>query len=220
MGKLIVLEGIDGSGKSTQFGLLCSRLEAEGVAFKRLVFPRYSEPSSVLLRMYLAGEFGTHPEDVNAYAASTFYAVDRYASFKKDWGAAYLAGGLMLADRYTTSNAVHQASKLPEAERPAFFKWLEDFEYGLMGIPAPDVVIYADVPAGVAQAQLRARESASGGSGDIHETDAAYLAACHVCADSAADYYGWRRVACAPDGKMRDIADIHSEIYNIVKEAL
>ena len=110
-GKLIVLEGTDGSGKSTQFRLLCERLEREGIPFRRLVFPQYQEPSSALLRMYLNGEFGSHPSDVNPYAASTFYAVDRYASWKKVWGEYYQNGGLVLSDRYTTSNAVHQACK-------------------------------------------------------------------------------------------------------------
>ena len=127
MGKLIVLEGTDGSGKSTQFHLLTQRLEAEGVAFRKLVFPQYSEPSSALIRMYLNGEFGRHPGDVNAYAATAFYAVDRYASFQKVWRKEYEAGGLILSDRYTTSNAVHQGSKLAPPQRRAFFQWLEEF---------------------------------------------------------------------------------------------
>ena len=114
MGKLIVIEGTDGSGKSTQFQLLTQRLENENRQFQRLVFPQYSEPSSALIRMYLGGEFGSSPADVNAYAASAFYAVDRYASYKKVWGQWYEEGGLIVSDRYTTSNAVHQASKEPE----------------------------------------------------------------------------------------------------------
>ncbi len=126
-GKLIVLEGTDGSGKSTQFARLCQRMEAEGQPFHRLVFPRYQEPSSMLLRMYLQGEFGSHPSDVNAYAASTFYAVDRYAAWKQDWGKLYRSGGIILADRYTTSNAVHQGGKLAGEEQAAFFSWLADF---------------------------------------------------------------------------------------------
>ena len=123
-GTLIVLEGTDGSGKSTQFHLLTQRLEAEGVAFRKLVFPQYSEPSSALIRMYLNGEFGRHPGDVNAYAATAFYAVDRYASFQKVWRKEYEAGGLILSDRYTTSNAVHQGSKLAPPQRRAFFHYL------------------------------------------------------------------------------------------------
>jgi thymidylate kinase len=142
MGKLIVFEGIDGSGKSTQFQMICARLESEGRAFQKLSFPQYSEPSSALIRMYLAGEFGKNPDDVNAYAASTFYAVDRYASFRKVWGAYYSSGGLILTDRYTTSNAVHQASKVSDHMRKDFFRWLYEFEFDLMGLPAPDDVFY------------------------------------------------------------------------------
>ena len=119
-GKLIVFEGTDGSGKSTQFKTLCQRLDGQGTAYQKLVFPQYKEPSSALIRMYLAGEFGSHPGDVNPYAASAFYAVDRYASLKLAWGGHYQAGGLVLADRYTTSNAVHQASKLPAEERDTY----------------------------------------------------------------------------------------------------
>ena len=134
MGKLIVIEGTDGSGKSTQFRLLTQRLENENIAFQKIVFPQYSEPSSALIRMYLGGEFGTNPSDVNAYAASSFYAIDRYASYKKIWGQWYEQGGLVVCDRYTTSNAVHQASKEPEDRRQEFLKWLYDFEYDRLGL--------------------------------------------------------------------------------------
>lgn len=136
-GKLIVLEGTDGSGKSTQFSLLCRRMEAEGPPFHRIVFPQYQEPSSALVRMYLGGEFGSSPSDVNPYAASTFYAVDRYAAWKKVWGRDYAAGKQILSDRYTTSNAVHQTGKLPESEWEDFLRWLFDFEYGKLGSPSP-----------------------------------------------------------------------------------
>ena len=145
-GRLIVLEGTDGSGKSTQFAKLCQRVQAEGIAFRRLVFPQYQEESSACCGCTSAGSSGSGPEDVNAYAASSFYAVDRYASWKKVWQQDYLAGGLMLADRYTTSNAVHQSSKVPEGERPAFFQWLFDFEYHRLGLPEPDLVLYLDMP--------------------------------------------------------------------------
>ena len=146
MGKLIVIEGTDGSGKSTQFRLLTERLSQEGKKFQRLVFPQYAEPSSALIRMYLGGEFGTNPSDVNAYAASAFYAVDRYASYKKVWGKWYEEGGLVVSDRYTTSNAVHQASKEPEDQQGTFLNWLYEFEYGKLGLPRPDLTIYLDVP--------------------------------------------------------------------------
>ena len=216
-GKLIVFEGTDGSGKSTQFARLCQHLEQEGKTFQRLVFPQYDKPSSALLRMYLNGEFGSHPEDVNPYAASTFYAVDRYASWKQVWGTYYQQGGLVLSDRYTTSNAVHQASKAPEQERRAFFEWLADFEYNKLGLPRPDMVIYLDMPTEKAVENLRRRESATHTKGDIHEVDTAYLALCHETAGQAADHYGWRRVACTDSaGNLRTVEDLHGEIWNLI----
>ena len=141
-GKLLVLEGTDASGKSTQFERLCQALDARGIEYRRLVFPRYKDDSSALIRMYLGGQFGTHPDDVSAYTASTFFAVDRYASYQTEWKDYYENGGLILADRYTTSNAVHQASKLEGDEQKAFLDWLFDFEYRIMGIPAPELVFF------------------------------------------------------------------------------
>ncbi len=220
-GKLIVLEGTDGSGKSTQFRLLCDRLQSEGRDFQKLVFPQYSEPSSALLRMYLGGEFGSHPSDVNAYAASVFFAVDRYAAWKKVWGKGYEAGGLILSDRYTTSNAVHQGSKLPAGEQRAFFDWLFDFEYNKLSLPAPDVVIYLDMPTGESVKLLRARESATHTKGDIHEVDEDYLASCRETAQLAAKHCGWRRVSCVDEGgQVRPIEEIHREIWDIVSKSI
>ena len=220
MGKLIVIEGTDGSGKSTQFKLLTQRLENENHTFQKLVFPQYSEPSSALIRMYLGGEFGTHPSDVNAYAASAFYAVDRYASFKKVWGQWYENGGLIVSDRYTTSNAVHQASKEPEDTQAEFLKWLYDFEYDKLGLPCPDLVIYLDVPTDFTEAMMRRREQDTNTSADIHEADTAYLATCRRTAKAAAEYYGWTLISCVRDGKMRSIEDIHEEIYRHVMACL
>ena len=219
MGKLIVFEGTDGSGKSTQFKTLCQRLEQEGIPFRRLVFPQYAEPSSALIRMYLGGEFGSHPGDVNAYAASTFYAVDRYASWKKVWGEYYTNGGLILADRYTTSNAVHQASKLPPEEREGFFGWLSDLEYGKLGLPQPDLVLYMDMPTEKAVEMLRSRESQTNTQADIHEVDTDYLRLCRETALQAAEFYGWKKTACVNgEGELRSIEEIASEIWMQVSE--
>ena len=190
-GKLIVLEGTDGSGKSTQFSLLCRRMEAEGRPFHRIVFPQYQEPSSALVRMYLGGEFGSSPSDVNPYAASTFYAVDRYAAWKKVWGRDYAAGKQILSDRYTTSNAVHQTGKLPESEWEDFLRWLFDFEYGKLGLPEPSLVLYLDMPTEQAVRLLRSREASTHTKGDIHEVDTGYLALCRKTALRAADCLGW-----------------------------
>ena len=220
MGKLIVIEGTDGSGKSTQFKLLTARLEAENRSFQKLVFPQYAEPSSALIRMYLGGEFGTSPADVNAYAASAFYAVDRYASYKKVWGQWYEDGGLVVSDRYTTSNAVHQASKVSGEEQQEFLKWLYDFEYDKLGLPRPDLTIYLDVPTDFTEKLLRHREADTNTKADIHEKDMQYLATCRETGRRAAEYYGWTVIHCVKDGAMRSIEDIHEEIYQHVKKCL
>ena len=159
---------------------------------RKLNFPRYGEKSAALVELYLGGAFGSHPDDVNAYAASTFYAVDRYASYKQDWGGYYEAGGLLIADRYTTSNAVHQASKLPDGEREKFLDWLFGFEYGLLGLPEPSLVFYLDVPTEVTERLMR----------------------------GVAARCGWQRVDCTRDGRMRGIEDIHEEVYARVKALL
>ncbi len=220
MGKLIVFEGIDGSGKSTQFKMLCDRLASEGIDFRKVVFPQYSEPSSALLRMYLGGEFGSRPEDVNAYAASTFFAVDRYASFVKVWRDYYCAGGILLADRYTTSNIIHQGSKLPSENRTEFFYWLYDFEFRLLQLPKPDAVIYMDVSLKTAEAQIQRRETETNTKSDIHEADAAYLAKCLECGRLAADTLDWNRIQCEQQGNMLPAAVIHEQIYTLSKRLI
>lgn len=220
MGKLIVIEGTDGSGKSTQFKLLTERLKTENKAFQKLVFPQYAEPSSALIRMYLGGEFGTKPSDVNAYAASAFYAVDRYASYKKVWGQWYEDGGLVVSDRYTTSNAVHQASKVEGEEQKAFLTWLNEFEYDKLGLPHPDLIIYLDVPTDFTEAMMRRREADTNTHADIHEQDMSYLATCRRTGKAAAEFYGWKVIECVRDGQMRTIEDIHEEIYRHVAACL
>ncbi len=220
MGKLIVLEGTDGSGKSTQFRLMTQRLAQENKAFRRIVFPRYEKESSALIRMYLGGEFGSKPSDVNAYAASSFYAADRYASYKQDWGQWYENGGLVLSDRYTTSNAVHQASKETGEARSRFLQWLYEFEYEKLGLPRPDLIIYLDVPTDFTEKLMRGREAATGTHADIHEQDLTYLATCRETGRAAAEFYGWTVISCVRDGQMRSIEDIHEEIYNHVQACL
>ena len=220
MGKLIVIEGTDGSGKSTQFNCLKEHLQKDLVDFVCLQFPRYQNESSALIRMYLGGQFGTKPTDVNAYAASAFYAVDRYASYKQDWGNWYEQGGVVLSDRYTTSNAVHQASKLEGQEKADYLDWLYEFEYKKLGLPCPDLVIYLDVPTDFTEKMLRGREEATNTKADIHEQDTQYLATCRNAGRSAAQHYGWNVIQCVKDGKMRSIEDIHQEIYAAVQNCL
>ena len=220
MGKLIVIEGTDGSGKSTQFRALTQWLEESGKEFKHIVFPRYKEESSALIRLYLGGAFGTKPTDVNGYAASAFFAVDRFASYKQDWGSYYENGGLILSDRYTTSNAVHQGSKEPEENRTEFLRWLYEFEYDRLGLPRPDLVIYLDVPTEFTEQMMRSREAATGTTADIHEQDLSYLAHCRKVGREAAELYGWTVIRCVENGKMRSIEDIHNEIRRHVTACL
>ena len=220
MGRLIVFEGTDGSGKATQAKLLGARLEREAIPFRKLDFPRYGEPSCALVELYLQGAFGSRPGDVNAYAASAFYAVDRYASYKQDWGTYYEEGGLLLADRYTTSNAVHQAAKMPAEERGAFLDWLFDFEYAHMGLPAPDLVFYLDLPVKLSGQMLRRREKETGASADIHEAYSAYLAASREAGRQVAERCGWQVIACAVVEAVRPPEEIHEEIYQKVRQLL
>ena len=220
MGKLIVIEGTDGSGKSTQFARLTERIAGEGRAFQKLVFPQYKEESSALIRMYLGGQFGSSSADVNAYAASAFYAVDRYASYKKVWGRWYEEGGLVLSDRYTTSNAVHQASKEPQETRGEFLRWLYEFEYDKLGLPRPDLTIYLDVPTDFTEKLMRSREAATNTTADIHEQDLSYLATCRRMGRDAARFYNWTVIDCVREGQMRSIEDIHEEIYRHVMACL
>ena len=211
-GKLIVFEGTDGSGKATQTALLCRELETRGVPFRKLEFPRYGEESSALLRLYLNGAFGTDPADVNDYAAATFYSVDRFASYKQDWGGWYEQGGLVVADRYTTSNAVHQTSKLPREQQRAFLDWLFDFEYRKLGLPEPDRVIYLDMPTELSEQMMRHREQVTHTKADIHERNEAYLRACRESAELIVRRCGWEKISCAQNGVLRTAEEIHREV--------
>ena len=214
MSKLVVLEGIDGSGKSANFRRLCARLTEEKIPYHSIEFPRYDKESSALLRMYLNGAFGTKPEDVNAYTASTFFSVDRFASYREDWRKPYLQGKLILSDRYTTSNAVHQGAKLPPEELPEFFGWLADLEFEKMGLPRPDLVIYLEVDIELCLARLRRRHSREHSEGDIHEADRKYLERCLETARRASEYFGWTTIACRDaQGREREIDEKNQEIF-------
>ncbi len=219
-GKLIVFEGTDGSGKATQAGLLCRHLAQEGIAYREIDFPRYGNPFAQPAALYLQGALGSHPGDVNAYAASTLFAVDRFASYKEDWGAFYEQGGVIVANRYTTSNAVHQASKLPDGERDAFVDWLFDLEYRRLGLPEPDLVVYLDMPTEITERMMRRREAETGTSADIHEQDEAYLRRCRENAREVVRRCGWPVICCARDGEPRTVEDIHQEVWQIVQSHL
>lgn len=215
-GKLIVLEGIDGSGKSSQYKRICKRFENDGIAYNHIVFPRYSEDSSALIRMYLSGRFGDKPGDVNPYTASTFFAVDRFASYREDWGKIYDGGGFILSDRYTTSNAVHQGCKLEDNELEEYFAWLSDLEYVKMGLPKPDLVIYLDVDLETSLRRMEKRQNSTNTTADIHEKDVDYLRRCLRTAEKAAEFYGWQRIAFEKDGRERELEEKNDEIYELI----
>ena len=200
MGTLIVIEGLDGSGKGTQTTLLFDALRNAGVPCRKISLPHYDAPSSALVKEYLAGAYGDKPGDVNAYAASAFYAVDRYAGYKTIWGSDYENGTVILADRYATSNACHQMTKLQKEDWDAYLQWLDDFEYSKLGVPKPDLVVYLDMPVAVSQTLLQQRYDGDNAKKDVHERDTAYLAACRDAALYAAKKDGWQVIACSKDG--------------------
>ena len=218
MGKLIIFEGLDGSGKGTQTNLLCQALRAKGEEPMQITFPDYESDSSALVKMYLSGQFGQKPDDVNAYASSTFYAVDRFASYKTRWGDFYRRGGLVVSDRYPTSNAVHQCSKLPPMHWDGFLEWLFDFEYKKMGIPAPDAVVYLSVEVEVSQRLIAERYHGDTNKMDIQEKDIEYLARSRAAAEYCARKLGWERIVCTKEENgqrvMRSADEIHAEVMD------
>ncbi len=218
MGKLIVIEGVDSSGKETQTKLLFEYLKSIGINVKKISFPDYDSDFCMPVKGYLAGELGDNPDDVNAYAASSFYAIDRYASYKKNWGSFYEDGGVIVCDRYVTSNIVHQAMKI-KGDKTDFINWLADYEYEKLGLPRPDVVIFLDMPPVAAQYLMKNRANKITGEAqkDIHEKNADYLTAAYENAVGVAENQNWRRVVCAQGLNIRTIEDIHAEIVSIVE---
>lgn len=219
-GKLIVVEGLDGSGKTTQMGLLEEAFHAKNILCRRVKFPAYDQPFSAPVRMYLGGEFGSDPGDVNAYAAATLFAVDRFASFKKIWQKDYQSGTVILTDRYTTSNLTYQLPKLPRSEWDDYLAWLLDFEYGKLGIPKPDLTVFLDMPQELSQKLLDKRYHANGGKRDIHEQNRPYLEACRESAHYAAEKLGWSVIPCSDYGALRSIESIHEDILKTVMAVL
>ena len=213
-GKLFIIEAGDGSGKETQTRLLTQRLIREGHRVRAVTFPDYAADASMPVRMYLRGDFGTQANEVNPYAASTFFAVDRYASYRMKWGEDYAAGTIILADRYTTSNMVHQAVKIGDAaERDAFLDWLYDFEFNKLGLPVPDAVFFLDMEPCAAEHLIAMRAKEKGAAPDIHERDAAYLERAHAAYVLLAERYGWVRIASSADGVPLPIEAIHEKLY-------
>lgn len=219
-GTLIVLEGIDGSGKETQASLLEKKLKEKGREVMHISFPDYKSPSSALVKMYLKGDFGKNPEDVNPYAASLFYAVDRFASYRMKWKDFYQKGGIIIADRYTTSNMVHQMTKYEDKKaRKDFLSWLEKTEYEELELPVPDLVILLDIPLGVSENLVKER-ARQGGTMDIHEQHLDYLRKCHDAYQELVNLYGWKRIPCTKEGKLRTIEDIGKDVEKAAAEVM
>ncbi len=218
-GRLIVIEGLDSSGKETQSKKLTQYLAEKGLNVKRIEFPNYKSPSSSLVKMYLAGEFGNNAESVNAYAASAFYAVDRYATYKTDFEDLYNSGATIIADRYVTSNLIHQASKIEDkSKRDQYLDWVCDFEYNLLSLPRPDKVIFLNMPLEVSVALMKERANKADGSDkkDIHERDYSYLENTYACAMEMVEKYSWDCVNCSENSKPRSIDDIFADIIKLV----
>lgn len=223
MSKIIVVEGVDSSGKATQTQLLYERLSKNGNNVNKVSFPNYDSPSSAIVKMYLNGDFGEDASAVSPYAASSFFAIDRFASVNGQWRDVFSGDGIVIADRYVTSNMVHQASKISDLkEKEKFLDWLYDFEYGKLSLPKPNLVIFLDMPVECAKELMRHRKNKIDQSDvkDIHERDGEYLANSYNNAVGVAEKFGWHSIRCAENGKVRSVEDISEEIYDAVKNIL
>lgn len=223
MGKLFVIDGTDGSGKQTQLAKLKERFDKEGIDYRTVSFPNYDSPSSSLVKMYLGGEFGTDAKKISPYIASTFYAADRYATFKKDYEEYYNNGGIILADRYTTANMVHQAGKIEDdEEREKFLNWLWDFEFNLYRLPVPTEVFFLNMPTeyAVKLMENRANKITNEAKKDIHEKDENHLRDAYNEACKLVEKYNWCEIKCVKDENIRSIEEIHEEIFDNIRKYL
>ena len=218
MQKLIVIEGLDGSGKATQTKLLTEWFIKNNLDVRQISFPDYENPSSALVKLYLEGKLGKNPDDVNAYAASSFYAVDRYASYKQFWEKDYLSGKIIIADRYTTSNAIYQLSKVKSNSRDEFLEWLEFYEYNQLQLPVPDLTVYLDMPPEISQELLAKRYNGDSSKKDLHESNFSFLQQCRESALYSAKKYGWHIIDCSQYGKAKSVQAVHSAVLDIVRE--
>lgn len=220
MGKLIVIEGLDGSGKSTQTQLLQEFLKKENIHFRKIKLPDYDSPSSTLVKMYLSGDFGKDADCVNAFAASAFYAVDRYASYNLDWKKDYEKGILIVADRYATSNSIYQMEKINRSEWDSYLAWSADFEYEKLGIPKPDLVIFLDMPVHISQRLMSERYGGDESEKDVHENNVSFLENCRSAALYAAKNEGWKIISCSDGNKPYSMETIHEQIVKLIKEVI
>ncbi len=220
MSKLIIIEGLDGCGKSTQTAMLEDYFEKNNINYRKIKLPDYDSPSSTLVKMYLGGEFGKRAEDVNAYAAGAFYAVDRFASYKLNWKEDYENGVIILADRYATSNSIYQMEKIDESKWDEYLDWSQDFEYNKIGIPRSDLVIFLDMPVEISQKLMSGRYNGDENKKDVHEADTAFLNRCRKSALYAAKKQNWKVIPCSDGEKPLPVDEIHKRILVYVKEEL
>ncbi|WKY47726.1 thymidylate kinase [Eubacteriaceae bacterium ES3] len=221
MGRLIVIEGVDGSGKQTHTELLYQHLKDKGEKVLKISYPRYEKESSAMVKLYLSGAFGDDPESISPYVASTFYTADRYASYKTDYEEFLNDGGIVLADRYTTSNMVHQAGKIKDqAEKKKFLDWLWDYEFNLFSLPVPDQVFFLNIPPEINQQLMKNRKNKITGTmtKDIHEKSSQHLVDAYTSALELIDQYHWIEIKCVENETLRSIDDIQAEIRQAVFE--
>ncbi len=220
MGKLMVIDGLDGCGKSTQLALLDEYLHRCDTAYKQISFPDYDQPSSALVKMYLGGELGGSASAVNAYAASSFYAVDRYASYTRFWREEYENDVPIVAARYVTSNAIHQMTKLPQEEWDSFLEWLDDYEYNKLGLPRPNAVVFLDMPIEVSQKLMEQRYDGDNEKKDIHERDLTYLYRCREAALYVAKKNQWTVLPCSDGESPLPIETIHRALVAVFEDMM
>lgn len=228
-GKIIAIEGTDGSGKQTQTEKLIERLKSEGYNVYSISFPNYSSDSSAPVKMYLNGEMGKAPGDVSAKAASILFAVDRYVTYKKEFEKLYNEKeAVFVFDRYTASNIIHQGAKLMtemgvDTEKlRKFILWVDSLEHEELQIPKADITIYLNVPLEYTKTlrKNRANKINSSEKQDIHESNDMYLENCAVTGMSAAALLNWPVVECVESGVMRSVEDISEEIWHIVSNKI
>jgi len=219
-GKLIVIEGLDGSGKETQCNLLVQNLKNTlSRPVSKLSFPDYDCKSSELVKLYLNGQFGLNARDVNTYASSSFYAIDRFVSYETKWKSLINSNYVLVSDRYTTSNLLYQTVKLPTAERDKYIDWLLDYEYRLLQIPQPDIVIFLEVPVDFSQDLIKNRNNKINNSinKDIHESDRNFLSDVYENSIKISEKFGWNVIKCVKNQKLLSVEEISNTIMNIIR---
>lgn len=222
-GKLFVIEGLDGSGKQTQSELITKRLNEEGINALRASYPNYDSPSSALVKMYLNGDFGKDANNIDPKIASTFYAIDRYATYKTKYEEFYNNGGIIICDRYSTSNMLHQGCKITDTnKKEEYLNWLDSLEYDLYKIPRPNKVFFLDINPAVSKKLIENRKNkfTKEEKKDIHESNFKYLLSSYKNASYLKEKYKWININCIKDDKLKSINEINDDLYNYIKKEI